>query len=89
MKKLHKPNPNRKQLLYFAKDELHEDYFAAIRITWFSIKGACAVSELLIKANDIAAISEFPYVIKEALCSGADVSIVSHLTSESLGIHEL
>jgi|TARA_R100000482_G_scaffold118578_1_gene62722 hypothetical protein len=86
MAKLHRPSPNRKQLLYFAKDQMIEGYFAAIRITWFSTVGACSVSELVVRSNDIDAISQFPQVIKEALASGADVSIVSFAESQNFGL---
>ncbi len=86
MTKLHKPNPNRKQLLYLAKDDLHEGCFAAIRITWFSSAGVCAVSESVVRSTDTEALAQLPYTIKEALTNGADVSIVSFAESHDFGL---
>lgn len=86
MTKLHRPNPNRKQLLYFAKDDLHEGCFAAIRITWYTSTGVHAVSESVVRSTDIEALAQFPHIIKEALTSGADVSIVSFAESQDFGL---
>lgn len=86
MTRLRRPNPNRKQLLYFAKDELHEGFFAAIRITWFSMAGVSSVSELVVRSSDLEALVQFPQIIKEALTSGADVSIVSFAESQDFGL---
>lgn len=86
MAKLRRPNPNRKQLLYFAKDDLHEGCFAAIRITWFTSTGVRAVSESVVRSTDIEALAQFPHIIKEALNNGADVSIVSFAESQDFGL---
>lgn len=86
MTKLRRPNPNRKQLLYFAKDELHEGFFAAIRITWYSAAELRSVSEMVVRSSDSEAMIQFPQIIKEALASGADVSIVSFAESQDFGL---
>tara|TARA_Y100000004_G_C8850298_1_gene384431 strand:- start:206 stop:475 length:270 start_codon:yes stop_codon:yes gene_type:complete len=89
MTKLHKPSPGRKQLLYFVKDQLQDEFFAIVRFTWFSADGAHQVTESPVYANDLEAVSEFPFIIKEALQAGADVSILSLVGSADLGIGEL
>lgn len=86
MTRLRRPNPNRKQLLYFAKDDLYEGFFAAIRITWFTTAGVRSVSELVVRSSDLEAQVQFPQIIKEALTSGADVSIVSFAESQDFGL---
>tara|TARA_R100001510_G_C7539584_1_gene127723 strand:- start:47 stop:316 length:270 start_codon:yes stop_codon:yes gene_type:complete len=86
MSKLRKPNPNRKQLLYFAQDELKENYFAVVRITWFASGQICAVNEAVVYQDDLTAIAEFSGIVGEALRGGADVSVVCIASSEDVGL---
>ena len=84
--RLHKPNPPRKQLLFFAQEELSNEYFAVIRATWFERGKICAVTESHIHTYDDAVIAEFTGIVGEALRMGADVSALSIATGEELGI---
>ena len=84
--RLQKPNPPRKQLLFFAQEELHNEYFAVIRTTWFEQGKICAVTESHIHTYDDAEIAELTGIVGEALRMGADVSALSIATAEELGI---
>ena len=84
--RLQKPNPPRKQLLFFSQEELHNEYFAVIRTTWFEQGKICAVTESHIHIYDGAVIAEFTGIVGEALRMGADVSALSIATAEELGI---
>ena len=86
MSRLRKPNPNRKQLLFFTKDQLKENYFAVIRITWFAAGQICAVNEAVVYQDDLEAVAEFSGIVGEALRSGADVSIVCIASSADVGL---
>tara|TARA_Y100000033_G_scaffold14071_1_gene13149 strand:- start:854 stop:1132 length:279 start_codon:yes stop_codon:yes gene_type:complete len=84
--KLRKPHPPRKQLLFFAQEELANEYFAVIRMTWFEHGKICGVTESHIHTYDDAVIAEFTGIVGEALRMGADVSALSIATAEELGI---
>jgi len=86
MSKLHKSNPNRKQLLFFDKNQLKEDCFAVIRITWFAAGRICSVHEAVVNKNDHIAVAEFSGIVGEALRGGADVSIICIACSEDVGL---
>jgi hypothetical protein len=86
MSRLRRPNPNRKQLLFFTKDLLTENYFAVIRITWFAAGQICAVNEAVVYQDDLEAVAEFSGIVQEALRGGADVSIVCVANSEDVGL---
>lgn len=86
MSRLRKPNPNRKQLLFFTQDQLEENYFAVIRVTWFAAGEICAVSEAVVYQSDLEAVAEFSGIVGQALRSGADVSIVCIASSEDVGL---
>ena len=86
MSRLRKPNPNRKQLLFFTKDQLKDNYFAVIRITWFAAGQICAVNEAVVYQDDLEAVAEFSGIVGEALRGGADVSIVCIASSEDVGL---
>ncbi len=88
MSKLRKPNPNRKQLLFFSQDELKHNYFAVVRITWFAAGRICAVNEAVVYEDDVVAVAEFSGIIGEALRGGADVSVVCVASSEDVGLVE-
>ena len=84
--RLQKPNPHRKQLLFFAQQELHNEFFAVIRTTWFKQGKICDVTESHIHTYDDEVIAEFTSIVGEALRMGADVSALSIATAEELGI---
>tara|TARA_B100000085_G_C18198261_1_gene372592 strand:- start:28 stop:297 length:270 start_codon:yes stop_codon:yes gene_type:complete len=88
MSRLRKPNPNRKQLLFFTKDQLKENYFAVIRITWFAAGQICAVNEAVVYRDDLEAVAEFSGIVGEALRGGADVSIVCVARAEDVGLEQ-
>ena len=86
MSRLRKPNPNRKQLLYFVQDLLKDDFFAVVRITWFAAGKICGVNELVVLRNDELAIAEFTGLVGEALRGGADVSVTCIAKAEEVGL---
>ncbi len=86
MSRLRRPNPNRKQLLFFTQDLLKENYFAVVRITWFAAGQICAVSESVVYQSDLEAVAEFSGIVGEALRSGADVSVVCIAKAEQVGL---
>jgi len=86
MSKLRKPNPNRKQLLFFTQDQLKPNYFAVIRITWFAAGEICAVSESVVHQSDLETVAEFSGIVGEALRGGADVSVVCIAKAAEVGL---
>ena len=83
---LRKPEPPRKQLLFFAKEDLANEYFAVIRLTWFAEGKVRSVSESHIHLYDLDARAEFHSTVKAALRAGADVSALSIAAADELGI---
>tara|TARA_R100001509_G_scaffold78693_2_gene44106 strand:- start:2462 stop:2731 length:270 start_codon:yes stop_codon:yes gene_type:complete len=86
MSRLRRPNPNRKQLLFFTQDQLKENYFAVVRITWFAAGQICAITESVVYQSDLEAVAEFSGIIGEALRGGADVSVVCIASSKDVGL---
>ena len=86
MSRLRKPNPNRKQLLFFTQDLLKDNYFAVIRVTWFASGQVCAVSEAVVYQDDFEAVAELSGIVGEALRGGADVSVVCIAKAEEVGL---
>lgn len=86
MSRLRKPNPNRKQILFFAQDELKTNYFAVVRITWFAAGRICAVNEAVVYQDDLEAVAEFSGIVEGALGGGADVSAVCIASCEEVGL---
>jgi len=84
--KLRKPHPPRKQLLFFAQEQLSNEYFAVVRATWFSGNKVCAVTEAQIHSYDENAVAEFTGIVGTALRAGADVSALCIAPAEELGI---
>lgn len=89
MSRLRRPNPNRKQLLFFTQDQLEPNYFAVIRITWFAAGQVCAVSESVVYQSDLETVAEFSGIVGEALRSGADVSVACIASSEDVGLEPI
>tara|TARA_Y100000361_G_scaffold144801_1_gene153249 strand:- start:515 stop:793 length:279 start_codon:yes stop_codon:yes gene_type:complete len=86
LNRVRKPQPPRKQLLFFAQEDLQNEVFAVIRITWFKGGHVCAVTESKISKYDEEVIAEFSGIVGEALTAGADVSAMSVVSAEELGI---
>ena len=84
--KLRKPHPPRKQLLFFAQEQLSNEYFAVVRATWFSGGKACGVTETQIHIYDEDAVAEFTGIVGTALRAGAGVSALCIAPAEELGI---
>ena len=84
--RVRKPQPPRKQLLFFAQEDLQNEVFAVIRISWFKGGNVCAVTESKISKYDDEVIAEFSGIVGEALRAGADVSAMSVVSAEELGI---
>ena len=86
MDKLRKPRPPRKQLVFFAKDQLIGDgAYAVIRTTWFDGTQVVNVTEASVNyyKDDIPVLKT---VVREAIAAGADVSILSIDEASAFGI---
>jgi hypothetical protein len=83
---LRKPHPPRKQLLFFSQEELHNEYFAVIRCSWFIGGVLCGVSETNLHIYDEHVVEEFTKIVGDSLRDGADVSAISIASAEELGI---
>jgi hypothetical protein len=86
LNRVRKPQPPRKQLLFFSQEELQNEVFAVVRISWFKAGHVCAVTESVISKYDEEVIAEFSSIVGEALRAGADVSALSVLPAKDLGI---
>jgi hypothetical protein len=79
----------RQRMLFVSKRELPEDTFAIVRLTWFTKEGLYDVSEIKLIYEDESAedmIPQFAMIVGEALRGGADVSILTEIEPELLGI---
>lgn len=86
MDKLRKPRPPRKQLVFFARDQLIGDgAYAIIRTTWFDGLRVAHVNEAIVNyyQDNIPVVKT---VVREAIAAGADVSIVSIDEASAFGI---
>ena len=80
--------PQKHRLVYVYNQELPEEIFAIVRLTWYREGKANRVDEVcLIKEDELY--SDFAVVLAEALDSGADITIKTALDSEVLGIQEV
>ena len=86
LSKVRKPEPPRKQIVYFAQEELQNEYYAVIRITWFAAGEICAISESVVYQSDLETVAEFSGIVGEALRGGADVSVVCVASSADVGL---
>ena len=86
LNRVRKPQPPRKQLLFFSQEELQNEVFAVVRISWFKSGQVCAVTESVISKYDEEVIAEFSSIVGEALRAGADVSALSVVPAKDLGI---
>ena len=80
--------PEQRPVVYVYHEELPEEIFAIVRLTWYRDNLAISVDEIaLIKEDSLY--EEFPGVLRDALKAGADVSIKTSLDAEVLGIEVL
>ena len=84
--RLQKPKPPRKQVLYFAQDELNSQYFAVVRLTWFCDGKVCGISEMALHNYDVNVMEQLISVVHEALYEGADVSALCIAPADELGL---
>ena len=83
-----KPGEPINRLLFFSKQELAEQTYAVIRVTWFFDDKICGVSETSIGLYEEDVISEFSDFVGNALRAGCDVSVVCIDDPQYLGIYE-
>ena len=79
----------RQRMLFVSKRELPDDTFAIVRLSRFTHKGLRDVSEIKLIYEDESAddmIPQFAMLVGEALRGGADVSILTEIEPELLGI---
>lgn len=80
--------PPKHRLVYVYNQELPEEIFAIVRLTWYRGGKANRVDEVcLIKEDELY--SNFSVVLAEAIDAGADITIKTSLDSEVLGIQEV
>ena len=75
------------RLLFYRQDELQNEYYAVVRISWFNDGKVCGVTESKIDTYDADVVMEFSDIVGNALRAGADVSVVCIDDPENLGIH--
>ena len=76
------------RLLFFSKQELAEQTYAVIRITWYLHGKITAVSETAIGLYDQDVIAEFSDLVGNALRAGCDVSVACIDDPQYLGIYD-
>ena len=84
--KLHRPRPPRKQVLYFAQDDLQSQDFAVVRVTWFCDGKLCGVTEMAFHNYDVNVIEQLTVAVGTALRDGADVSTLCIAPADELGL---
>ena len=83
-----KPEDPINRLLFFSKQELAEQTYAVIRVTWFVDGKVCGVSETSIGVFEEDVIGEFSSFVGNALRAGCDVSVACIDDPQYLGIYE-
>mgnify|MGYP003112664918 FL=1 len=76
------------RLLFYSKQELENEFYAVVRITWFDGSKVCAVNECKIDSYNADVIMEFSDIVGNALRAGADVSIICIEDPANLGFEE-
>jgi hypothetical protein len=79
------PKPPRRPVYHFAIATIPEQLYAVVRTSWFKRGQAVEVDEVQIDAGPDAE-AVFTYYVGQALRQGADVSVLSRMTPEELGI---
>jgi uroporphyrinogen-III decarboxylase len=82
-----KAEKHENRLLFYRQDELQNEYYAVVRISWFNDGKVCGVTESKIDTYDADVVMEFSDIVGNALRAGADVSVVCIDDPENLGIH--
>lgn len=80
-----KPKPPRRPTLAVITGSIPDEVFAVVRMSWFRQGRPVEIDELQILECDDAA-SIFQYMVGQALRQGADVSVMTTYSAESLGI---
>ena len=83
-----KPEDPMQRLLFFSKQELAEQTYAVIRVTWYLQGKICGVSETAIGLYQEDVIAEFSDFVGNALRAGCDVSVACIDDPQYLGIYE-
>ena len=77
-----------RRLLFYSKQDLENEFYAVVRITWFDGGKVCGVSECKIDTYNADVIMEFSDIVGNALRAGADVSIICIEDPANLGFKE-
>ncbi len=70
------PNEPIRRLLFYSQQELQNEFYAVVRVTWFHNGKVCGVTESKIDSYDADVVIEFSEIVGNALRAGADVSII-------------
>ena len=76
------------RLLFLSKQELSEQTYAVIRVTWYYNGKICGVSETSIGVYEQDVIAEFSDLVGNALRAGCDVSVACIDDPQYLGIYD-
>lgn len=76
----------RRQQLFCAKASLPPDIFAIVRLTWYRRGKPYSTEEFSVEHEEGESKEALMMLAKEALKSGADVSILAACSPEELGI---
>lgn len=77
-----------RRLLFYSQQELENEFYAVVRVTWFYGDKVCAVTETKIDTYDADVVIEFSEIVGNALRAGADVSIICIDSPADLGLEE-
>jgi len=80
---------HRQRMLFVSKRPMPEDTFAVVRLSWFNDEGVYSIDEIKLIYEDETEedmIPQFALIVAEALRGGADVSILTEIEPELLGI---
>ena len=88
LRKSEKQEPD-KQYLYYVRQQLKQQVYAVVRVTWYDEDGIYSVTETRVNKRDAEVIQEFSDIVGNALTIGADVSVICVANSERLGLHDL
>ena len=86
LNRLQRPRPPRRQVLYFAQDDLNSQYFAVVRFTWFCDGKLCGVTEMALHNYDVNVIEQLTVAVGAALRDGLDVSTLCIAPADELGL---
>ena len=75
-----------KQLLYFAEQQLENEFYAVIRVTWFEGSRVRLVEESAYSFYDGMTPHDLRLLLKDLLTRGADVSVCCIDGADELGL---